>query len=439
MKLFGTSGIRGKYREKITERLAEEIGKAIGSYVKDGEVIIGHDPRLSGESLKKSLISTLICYKDVIDLNMAPTPVVAFGCNLFSQHGIVITASHNTKEYNGFKMLGTDGLAYSRQKEKEIESIISNKRYEKSQTRGKIIKKRIEEEYVKTILKKIKLKGEGKILIDAGNGAASYLSPLLLQKYGYEIEAVNCEPDGNFPNRNPEPNEENLKETAKLVKEKKCDIGFCHDGDADRMMAIDNKGNVVDFDKFLIFLCKNVAEQNGSKTVITTVDASMGVEEYLKDFKVIRSRVGDVFVANEAKKYNACFGGEPSGSYIFPEFGFWPDGIYAIFKTLQALEKDGRKISEILSEIPKYPMQRIKLHCPNDKKESVMEKIKVPQEYEVITKDGILMKTDDMQILIRPSGTEEYIRINVEAKEENLLKEKLGYWKEEVEKLVDKS
>ncbi len=260
----------------------------------------------------------------------------------------------------------------------------------------------------------------------------------MLKKYGYEVEEVNCEPDGSFPNRNPEPNEENLKETAKLVKEKNCDIGFCHDGDADRMMAIDDEGKVVDFDKFLIFLCKSVAEQDGNQTVVTTVDASMAVERYLNNLKIVRSKVGDVFVANEAKRYNACFGGEPSGSYIFPEFGLWPDGIYAIFKTLQSLEKDGRKISEILSEIPKYPMQRMKIHCPNNKKESVMSEIKIPDGCEVIAKDGILMKTEDTQILIRPSGTEEYIRVNIEAKEEDLLKEKLAYWKEEVEKLINK-
>jgi len=437
MNLFGTSGIRGKYGETITKQLAKDIGKALGTYVKGETIIIGSDPRLSGPLLKKSLISALIKYKNVIDLNMVPTPLVAFGCKLLSKEGVVITASHNPKEYNGFKILGLDGLAYSRKKELDIENIISNKKYNPGLSQGELIKKNIEQEYIEAVLKKIKLNGKGKILIDAGNGAASNVSPQLLKKYGYKVEEISCQPDGNFPNRNPEPNEENLKETARLVKERNCDIGFCHDGDADRMMAIDETGKVVDFDKFLIFLCKNVAHQNGNKTVVTTVDASMAVEDYLQDLKVIRSKVGDVFVANEVKMYNACFGGEPSGSYIFPEFGLWPDGVYAIFKTLQALEKDGRRLSEILEEIPKYPMQRTKLHCPNNKKEEVMKKIKVPEGYKVITKDGILMKTENVQILIRPSGTEEYIRINVEAKEENILKEKLDYWKEEIIKLIN--
>lgn len=437
MKLFGTSGIRGKYGEKITEELAKEIGKAVGTYVVNGAVIIGMDPRISGPSLKKALVSTLIKYKDIVDLNIVPTPVVAFGCQLLSKEGIVITASHNPKEYNGFKLLGPDGLAYSRQKEIEIEDIIENKKYKKIQRPRRATKKHIEKEYIESILKKIKLQGKEKILIDAGNGAASRISPLLLRKYGYEVEEINCKHDGNFPNRNPEPNEENLKETAKMVEEKCCDIGFCHDGDADRMIVIDDKGKVVDFDKFLIFLCKNVAHQNGNNTVVTTVDASMAVEDYLKDITVIRAKVGDVFVANEVKRYDACFGGEPSGSYIFPEFGLWPDGVYAIFKTLQSLEKDGRKISEILAEIPKYPMQRIKISCPNEKKEKVMAGIRIPQGCELITKDGLLMKTEDTQILIRPSGTEEYIRVNVETVKANLLKEKLEYWKEEIERLIN--
>ena len=437
MKLFGTSGIRGIYGEKITERLAESIGKAIGNYSNNESIILGTDTRISRHSLKNALTSTLTNYKDVIDLDIAPTPIVAFGCKILSREGIIITASHNPKEYNGFKILGTDGLAYSRNKEIELENIIAKKQYQKNQIPGRIIKKHIEKEYIKSILEKIKLKGEGKILIDAGNGAASHISPLILKKYGYETEEINCEPDGNFPNRNPEPNEENLKETARIVKEKNCDIGFCHDCDADRMMAINEKGKVVDFDSFLIFLCKSVAEQNQNKTVITTVDAAMTTENYLKNLKVIRCKVGDVFVANEAKKYDACFGGEPSGSYIFPEFGLWPDGIYAIFKTLQALEKDGRKISEILSEIPKYPTERIKISCPNEKKERVMAKINIPQNCELITKDGLLMKTEDYQILIRPSGTEECIRIKVEAKEKSVLKEKLNKYKEEIEKIIN--
>ncbi len=436
MKLFGTSGIRGKYGEKITESLAEQLGKAIGTYVKEDAVIIGQDPRKSGYSLKNALISQLVYYTNVIDLQLAPTPLVAFACNKYSKNGIIITASHNPKEYNGFKIIGKEGLAYSREKEKELERIISNKKYKKRFEKSKIIEKSIEEEYVNAILNKIKLKGKGRILIDPGNGAASYISPTILKLYGYEVIEINSEPDGEFPNRNPEPNEENLKETAKLVKKYKCDIGFCHDGDADRMMVIDDKGEVVDFDKFLIFLCKSIAETNKNKTVVTTVDTSMAAENYLKGFKIIRSKVGDVFVANEAKKYNACFGGEPSGSYIFPEFGMWPDGIYAIFKTLEALERDGRKISEILKEIPKPPMERTKIKCPNSKKEEVMKKIPIPSQGEILTKDGLLMKTKDSQILIRPSGTEEYIRINVEAQTKELMKEKVRYWKREIKKLV---
>lgn len=437
MKLFGTSGIRGIYGEKITETLAEEIGRAIGSYTNNDTIILGMDTRASGVSLKKALMSTLTDHKNVIDIGIAPTPVVAFGCKLLSKDGIIITASHNTKEYNGFKVVGADGLAYSRQKEKEIEKIMLHKQYNQENNKRVVLKKNIEEKYIQAILERIKLKGRMKVLIDAGNGAACNISPLLLKKYGYEVEEINCEHNGNFPNRNPEPNEENLKETAKLVKEKNCEIGFCHDGDADRMMAIDDKGKVVDFDKFLIFLCKNVTEQNKNKTVITTVDASMATENYLKDLNVIRAKVGDVFVANEIKEHNACFGGEPSGSYIFPEFGLWPDGIYAIFKTLQALEKDGRKISEILAEIPKPPMQRTKIYCPNEKKEEVMKKIIIPEDCKAITKDGILMKTENSQVLIRSSGTEECIRINIEAKEKNLLEERLRYWKETMENFIN--
>lgn len=426
---FGTSGIRGKYPEVINEELAKKLAYAINSYTK-GKVAIATDTRLSGPSLKKALIENT--NNDILDFGVVPTPLLCFGIeNSDAAIGVMITASHNPREDNGFKLWDENGMAFTRDKEEKIEALLAS--YKKHPIKEKTVQKvDIIEKYKKAIRDKIQLKGNLKVLIDCGGGAAYTITPELLDEYGYETVKISCEPDGSFSARNPEPNQDNLKHTAELVKKHHCDIGFAHDGDADRVMAIDNKGNVVDFDKFLAFLCKN--SKNKGKFVVT-VDTSMTVDHAVKG-QIIRAKVGDVAVAEELQKTNADFGGEPSGSYIFPEFGLWPDGVYAVFKILSFLEKDGRSLSDILDEIKKFPFSRNKLECKN--KEKVMQELKglVPDDCELNTIDGLFMKFKDSSILIRPSGTQSIVRVNIEAESEEKLKNLKEFWIEKVKEVI---
>ena len=438
MKLFGTSGIRGVYGEKTTPQLALELGRAIGT-LDYKTVSIGRDTRLSGDLLKHALIAGLMSAGcSVTDFRYAPTPVVSYGTRkLGADCGIMITASHNPAEYNGFKLCNSEGKAFGQGDEAKVEKIIFEKGF-KDASWDKVATEvdyyDVSADYVEEVAKRFKLEGEFKVLIDSANGAAFGISPLLLQKFGYDTISINEDADGSFPNRHPEPSHKNLEHSARLAKKNKCNIGFCHDGDADRMMAVDDKGSVVNFDKFLAFLCKKMVEESGKKTVVTTVDASMLVDEYLEGIKVIRARVGDVFVANEVEKHNACFGGEPSGSYIFPEFGLWPDGIYGIFKTLKFLEEEKRQMSEMLARIPEYPFSRTKLTCPNEKKEVVMAAIKsmIPEDAELSEVDGARFDFGDAIVLVRPSGTEPIIRVNVEAKDKERLKKLENEWHNKV-------
>jgi phosphoglucosamine mutase len=423
---FGTSGIRGEYPTIINEALAKKLAYAINNYTK-GKVAIAMDTRLSGPPLKKALIENL--NNDVLDFGVVPTPVLCFGIkNTDASTGIMITASHNPAQDNGFKLWDENGMAFTRDKEEKIEGLMENYK-EQEKKNIKIQKIDIIEKYKRVIKDKIKLKGNLKVLIDCGGGAAFGITPQLLEEYGYDVVKVNCEADGSFSARNPEPNSENLKKTAELVKINSCDIGIAHDGDADRVMAIDNKGNVVDFDKFLAFL-----SQNNNKIVVT-VDTSMTVDNAIKA-KIIRTKVGDVAVAGEIKKSNADFGGEPSGSYIFPEHGLWPDGVYGAFKILSLLEKDGRDLNSILNGINKLPFSRNKIDCIN--KEDVMQKLRqiVPKDCELNTIDGMFMKFKDSSVLIRPSGTQPIIRVNVEAKTEERLQSLQKYWLEKVEGVI---
>lgn len=441
MKLFGTSGIRGVYEEKITTELAFSLGKAIvGLGYKN--VVIARDTRESGEELKKHLFAGLKSCR-VTDFGCVPTPVLSYGARkLGADCGIMITASHNPADYNGFKFCNSEGRAFNAEEEARVEEALE-KEIEKHQDESDSHLKfhDIGADYSEEIKKRFNLKPGLKVLIDPAHGAAYDISPALLKSFGYDVVSINHEADGTFPSRSPEPSHKNLAKTAELVKKHNCDIGFCHDGDADRVMAVDEKGNVVNFDKFLAFLCKKAAEETGNKTVVTTVDASMIVEEYLKDhgIKAVMSRVGDVFVANDVEKHKACFGGEPSGSYIFPEFGLWPDGIYAIFKTLKFLEQEKRKLSEILAEIPEYPFSREKLSCANEKKEQVMNAITkiAPDNCDISDVDGLRFGFQDSIVLIRSSGTEPYIRINVEARDKEKLKKLEKEWHNKLKEIIN--
>lgn len=428
MKLFGTSGIRGRYPKKINEELAKKIAYAINSYT-DGKIAIATDTRTSGPNLKNALIENL--NNDIIDFGIVPTPVLCFGVkNSEAKVGIMITASHNPSEDNGFKFWDENGMAFTEDKEGIIENLIAKCVSQKTRERN-IENIDILPEYKNAVKEKIKLKGNLKVLIDCGGGAAYRLTPELLEEYGYEVIKVDCKADGSFTNRNPEPNKENLKKTAELVKEHNCDIGFAHDGDADRVMAIDNEGKVVDFDKFLAFICRNFKGK-----VIATVDTSMTVDNEIKK-ELIRTKVGDVSVAREIKKQNASFGGEPSGSYIFPEFGLWPDGVYAVFRILSFIEKENRPLSEILSEIKQYHFSRDKIECEN--KEKTMENLKqfIPKEAELSSIDGLFMKFKDSSVLIRPSGTQQIIRLNIEAETKERFLSLKEHWLKILKEVVE--
>ena len=230
-------------------------------------------------------------------------------------------------------------------------------------------------------------------------------------------------------------NEKNLKNTMEMIRglnnKDGYYIGIAHDGDADRMIAIDEKGRMTDFDKLLAAFSRYIVEKTNKKIIITTIDASMIIDEYLKDLnvKVIRTKVGDVAVSEAMQKYNALFGGEPSGTWIHADIHLTPDGILSGLRILEMLEFYDKKLYEILDEIPSYINLREKIPCEDDKKAKVMSYViengerlfkTVPE-----TVDGARFNLDNGWVLIRPSGTEPYIRVRVEAKTERDAKELL--------------
>ena len=261
-KLFGTSGIRGKIAEEITPELALNVGKAISTYLGKGKrVVVGYDTRTSNLMMERAVSAGILnggCH--VLSLGMVPTPVVGYAAmKLGADAGVMITASHNPSPDNGIKLWNPDGMAYLQEQERTIEKIIHEKDFYNAswQDLGKIEDKSpVINDYIEDLLNLMNIKPGLKVVVDCANGAASYLSPLILRKAGCHVVSLNAQPDGFFPGRNPEPSAANLKELMKVVKATGADLGIAHDGDADRMLAVDELGRLVDGDKIMAICSK---------------------------------------------------------------------------------------------------------------------------------------------------------------------------------------
>lgn len=410
--LFGSSGIRGIANKEITPELALKVGLAIGSMNKT--CVIGRDPRTSGEMIEHAVISGLLSSGcSVTRLGMVSTPTLAFAAKNYDC-GIMITASHNPPEYIGIKLWNSNGMAFDTEQQDDIETIIKNEKWKIARWKsiGKVNQTSAIEEHADFILGKVS-RASLKVVVDCGCGAASNIAPYVLRRMGCNVITLNSQPDGFFPARNPEPVEKNLEVLKKAVVASGSDLGIAHDGDADRMMAVDNQGRFVEGDKLLAFSGKREAK----KSIVVPVDTSIMVDDILKGRKIYRTKVGDVYVAEELKKRNADFGGEPSGSWIFPKVSLCPDGIYAAARLVEIVNNEG-KLSAFVDELPSYPMIRGALQCSNEKKENAMKKIAI-----VLKKlgfvneiDGIRVELENGWILVRPSGTEPKIRITAEAR-----------------------
>jgi phosphoglucosamine mutase len=424
-KLFGTSGIRGKIGSDITLEVAVNVGMAIATYAggEGSKIVLGYDSRTSNVMIENAVTAGILqCGCTVLKLGMAPTPLVGYATmKLKADAGVMITASHNPPEYNGIKLWNPDGMAYRQEQERVIEEIIYYKNFNTVtwEEIGKIEEvKYVVSEYIKDILDQSSVKPGIKVVVDCANGAAAYLSPLILRKAGCSVLAINSQPDGFFPGRLPEPSEKNLQELMKVVKATKADIGIAHDGDADRMIAIDEKGRMADFDKLLAIVSREI----GGK-VVTTVDASLCTDKCMDEVGglVIRTKVGDVHVAESIEEHDAQFGGEPSGTWIHPNFCMCPDGILSALRVIELVQKYG-PLSKQLDIVPSYPTIRDKVNCEELKKELIMktveEKLHIILEDVVNVNriDGVRITMEDGSwVLIRPSGTESYIRITLEA------------------------
>ena len=403
--------------------MALNVGKSLAYYLgNQGTVVIGYDTRTTNKMLDQAITAGLLeSGVNVIKIGMVPTPLVGYATEkLDADAGVMLTASHNPSQYNGIKLWNKNGMAYTSLQESEIEEIYANKDYI-SVTWDKIGKlsenEEIKGQYIEDLVNMVNIKPGLKVVVDCASGAGSEISPLVFRKAGCEVTTLNSQPDGFFPGRNPEPNAENLQTLMKTVVAIGADLGIAHDGDADRMITVDETGEISPFDSLLALISK---EFDGD--VVTTVDAGLCMDESVKG-KVFRTPVGDVNVAEVIIEENAAFGGEPSGTWLHPDFCMCPDGILSGLRMAELVSNKG-KLSELLAEIPSYPNIREKITCSKEAKIKVMENMQELLEnafddiVEVNSLDGVrLTFADDSWVLVRPSGTEDYIRITLESRD----------------------
>ncbi len=409
MQLFGTSGIRRIVDSSLIQ-LALQAGMAVGCLYKN--VVVGRDTRTSGNAIRHALTAGILSAGSCChNAGMMPTPTLAFLARRYSA-GMMITASHNPPQYNGIKMLNPDGSAFSVRQQHEIEELV-NGASKMDVAWEKMLSDEEDssamEKHLSRITRDFKNGIRVRVVVDCGCGAACYITPELLKRLGCEVIPLNCSPNGIFPH-DVEPVEANLGDLMNRVKETGADLGIAHDGDADRMMAVDDLGRFISGDKMLAILGK----ESGSERIVTTIDASMSIEEM--GFKVIRTRVGDPYVSEELKR-GGKFGGEPSGAWVFPGVSFCPDGIYAAAVIASVASRGS--LSQLVDSIPSYPVIRGSIpgivgHTDDLQKHL----IEVFHPLAVDTVDGLKIVLDDGWMLIRASGTEPKIRLSVEARNE---------------------
>jgi len=427
-KLFGTRGIRGPIATKVTPELMLNLGLALATHLGGkGEVVVGRDTRTSGEMLQRAFSAGVVAGGcDVIDVGIAPSPCVGFTTReLGAKAGAIITASHNPPPDNGVAFYRSGGMELLPEEELALEGIMFEGRSKRADWNSLGEVRRYPEavpRYIGAIKRAVKVKPGLKVVIDCANGAGSVVTPLLLRELGCKVVALNSHPDGHFPGRAPEPQPWNLGDLMRTVAEVGADIGLAHDGDADRVAVVDERGMFVKHDALIALFARRVLEARGGGTAVTSINTSVAIEEVVAGVggKTVRTALGNIHAAMH--EHQAMFAGEP-GKLILLEFGPWVDGVFAAAKLLELLSLERKPASELFAELPDYPMYHEDFACPDERKAEFTQGIKghllerVGEVRDTLEIDGLRVnRTNGSWILMRVSGTEPKARLVVEGR-----------------------
>lgn len=428
-RLFGTDGVRGVANEELTPKLAMELGQA-GAYVLTREnahkptIMVGCDTRISGDMLANALMAGACSVgANVVYVGVVPTPAVAYLTRKYKvDAGVVISASHNPVEFNGIKFFDGNGYKLPDALEDEIEELIRSGmegvKFPTGSSVGKIkYRTDAREEYINHAMKAIPVSLEGlKIVVDCAEGASFYTSVETLKELGATVVAIHNNPDGTNINANC--GSTHMEELMARVVYEKADIGLAFDGDADRLLAVDEKGKKVDGDQIMAIVGNHMKNKGVLKdnTIVATVMSNLGFFLMGKAHGIAmeQTKVGDRYVLECMKEIGANLGGEQSGHIIFLDENTTGDGLLSALHLLQVLVETGKPLSELASIMEVLPQALVNARVPNHKKESYME---YPEIAEAI---GQLSEkfAGEGRVLIRPSGTEPLVRVMIEGKDQ---------------------
>lgn len=430
--IFKAYDIRGTYPEQINSEIAYKIGFALAAYLKPKAIAVGHDMRLSSDELSQNLIRGINDFgADVVDLDLISTDGLYFAVGRFGYDGgVMITASHNPKQYNGFKICKNQAIPLSGQEGLQIiKQNIKEGMFEKSPVRGNIIRKDISSDYAAHCLSFIDISNikPFKIVIDAGNGMAGTTLPPVLEKLPLVVKELYFDLDGSFPNHPASPIElENLKDLQKEIAKQKADFGVAFDGDADRMFLVDGLGHQVGGDMVTALVAKSLLSKNPNETVLYNLICSKAVPELILRMggTPVRTKVGHALIKPLMKKKNAIFGGEHSGHFYFRENWFADSGMIAFLVCLELLSVEKRPLHELIKEINPY----FRSGEINNRVESIsdtMNRVKLEfSDGDIDEEDGLTVQYNDFWFNLRPSNTEPLLRLNVEANSIDVLNNK---------------
>ncbi len=423
-KLFGTDGVRGIANTELTPRLAYDLGRA-GAAVLSKEnhrptILVGKDTRISGDMLESALIAG-ICSSgaDAISVGVIPTPAVSF---LTRKHkadaGVVISASHNPAEFNGIKFFNADGFKLRDEVEDEIEDIILNEKPLPAPIGGEVGRVSYLEnpvqEYVDFALSTVHMDLSGmKIALDCANGASSETSPRAVRALGAEVHILHAEPSGTNINLNC--GSTHLESLCAFVKENGCDLGLAFDGDADRMLAVDENGNEVNGDQILAICALHMKKKGTLKkdTLVATIMSNLGLFQAGKrlGIQIPQTKVGDRYVLEEMLDKGYNIGGEQSGHIIFLDHNTTGDGLVSALQLLSVLRDTGKSLSALASEaVTILPQALVNAHIKNEYKSTYMEDAEIADAIHAL-QDKF---AESGRVLIRPSGTEPLVRVMIE-------------------------
>lgn len=441
-KYFGTDGVRGIANTELSCDLAYNLGRA-GGYVltrRDGKdcddrggerirVVVGKDTRISGDMLESALSAGLMSVGcDVISVGVIPTPAVAYLTRFYEADcGVVISASHNPVEYNGIKFFNDKGFKLDDKIEEEIETYLEDMDRIKQNPVGLNVGRKIHDHeaqrhYINYLKSKVDVDLSGlKIVLDCANGAAYKVAPTVFKELGAEIFEIHSSPDGNNINCNcGSTHPESLQ---KKVVEIGADMGMAYDGDADRLIAVDEKGEIVDGDKIMIMSAIDMKKRGNLKnnTLVVTVMSNIGLLIAAKenDIDIKTTKVGDRYVLEEMLRGDYSIGGEQSGHLVFLDFNTTGDGTMSSLVLAKVIKESGKSMFENSSVMDQYPQVLVNVSVKNDYKNSYMDFEEIAEEITRIEEE----MDGKGRVLIRPSGTEPLVRVMLEGKDQAHIEE----------------